>query len=278
MLHEKIIFDKSKPHVFMMTYISENSPELRNTPKKVVLVLPGGGYQMTSDREAEPIAKAYFAAGFNTFVLRYSVQGEAVMYAPLIDALRAVKYIRDHAEQWNIDKDKIIVCGFSAGGHLAASAGTLWKLDVVRETLGCDSAYVRPNGMILGYPVITAGDKAHKDSILTLLAGRPSAATDSDYPTDAEFDLFSLEKHVDADTPPAFIWHTASDGLVPVENALYMCEALAEHNVPFELHIFPRGDHGLSLANDETAPNDSMEIPYVARWFDMSVKWVNESL
>ena len=270
MIHEKISVHADRPHITLTSYVSENSPELRNFKKGAVLVLPGGGYHITSDREAEPVAKAYFAAGFNAFVLRYSVKDEAVGYAPLLDAAAAIKYIRDNAARYNIDPDKLVVCGFSAGGHLAASIGTLWKLPIVAETLGCDNNYVKPNGMILCYAVLTAGDKAHKGSIYKL------ANTES--PTDEQLNAFSLEKHVAADTCPAFVWHTADDSGVPVENALYMCEALSAKRVPFELHVFPYGEHGISLANAEVAPKDEMISPYVGRWFDFSVKWLNEIL
>lgn len=270
MIHEKISLYDDRPHITLTTYVSEHSPELRNQKKTAVLVIPGGGYHMTSDREAEPVAKSFFAAGFNAFVLRYSVKEEAVEYKPLLDAAAAMKFIRDNADKYNIDKNKVVVCGFSAGGHLAASIGTLWKLDIISETLGCDNDYVKPNGMILGYPVITAGLKAHKGSIRALIG--------KENQTEEERNKFSIEKHVDADTCPAFIWHTASDSGVPVENALYMSEALAEKKVPFELHIFPFGEHGLSLANAEVAPKDEMIMPYVERWFDFAVKWINEIL
>ena len=272
MIYEKISLYPDRPHITLSTYISEHSPELRNFKKKAVLVLPGGGYFMTSDREAEPVAKAFFAAGMDAFVLRYSVKEEAVGYAPLLDAAMAMKYIRDHADAWNIDSDKIVVCGFSAGGHLAASLGTLWKLPIVSNTLNCDNLYVRPNGMILGYPVITSGPKGHSGSILKL------ANTEDRTPTKEELDRFSLEKHVNADTCPAFIWHTAEDSGVPVENALYMCEALAAHKIPFELHVFPYGAHGLSIATAEVAPNDEMIMPYVARWVEMAIRWIDEAL
>jgi len=270
MIYEKISLHADRPHITLTSYVSENSPEFRNFRKGAVLVLPGGGYYITSDREAEPVAKSFFAAGFNSFVLRYSVQDEAVGYTPLLDAAAAIKYIRDNAERYNIDPDKIVVCGFSAGGHLAASIGTLWKLPVVAETLGCDNSYVKPNGMILGYAVLTAGDKAHKGSIHKLL--------NKEDPTDEELAKFSLEKQVDTDTCQAFVWHTANDYGVPVENALYMCEALSAKRVPFELHVFPHGEHGISLANIEVAPSDDMIMPYVGRWFDFAVKWLNEIL
>ncbi|MCL1793392.1 MAG: alpha/beta hydrolase [Oscillospiraceae bacterium] len=272
MIHEKISLWSDRPHITLSTYVSENSPELRNFKKKAVLVLPGGGYYITSDREAEPVAKAFFAAGMNAFVLRYSVKEEAVGYAPLLDAAMAIKYIRDRAEEWNIDKNKIVVCGFSAGGHLAASIGTLWKLDVISNTLNCEKSDVRPNGMILGYPVITSGPKGHMGSILRL------ADAEGREPDREELDRFSIEKHVDFETCPAFVWHTADDTGVPVENSLCMCEALAENKIPFELHVFPHGAHGLSTATSEVAPNDAMAMPYVARWVEMAIKWIDEIL
>jgi len=271
MIHEKISLYPDRPHITLTIYVSEISPELRNFKKKAVLVLPGGGYYITSDREAEPVAKAFFAAGMNAFVLRYSVKEEAVGYAPLLDAATAMKYIRDHAEEWNIDENKIVVCGFSAGGHLAASLGTLWRLDIISQTLGCKNSYIKPDGMILGYPVITSGEKGHKGSILKLADAENTA------PTQEELDRFSIEKRVDCDTCPAFVWHTAEDDL-PVENSLYMCEALSAHKIPFELHIFPYGRHGLSTATEETAPEDGMIMPYVGRWVEMAVKWINEAL
>ncbi|MCL2099615.1 MAG: alpha/beta hydrolase [Oscillospiraceae bacterium] len=268
MIYEKISLFDDRPHITLTSYVSEISPELRNYKKAAVLVLPGGGYHMTSDREAEPVAKAYFASGFNAFVLRYSVKAEAAGYAPLTDAAAAIKFIRDNAEKYNIDKDKIAVCGFSAGGHLAASIGTLWKLGILAEKLGCSSDYIKPNGMILGYAVISSEIKIH-EGILGLLTGKEN-------PSKEELDKFSLEKHVAEDTCPAFIWHTADDKGVPAENALYMSEALSAKKIPFELHIFPSGEHGISLATAEVAPKDEMIMPYVGRWLDFSVKWLNE--
>ena len=272
MIYKTISLYLDRPHITLTTYVSEISPELRNLKKKAVLVLPGGGYYITSDREAEPVAKAFFAAGMNAFVLRYSVKEEAVGYAPLLDAATAMKYIRDHADEYNIDENQIVVCGFSAGGHLAASLGTLWRLDIISKTLGCKNSYVKPDGMILGYPVITSGEKGHKGSILKL------ADAENTPPSQEELDRFSIEKQVDYDTCPAFIWHTGEDSGVPVENSLYLCEALSAHKIMYELHVFPYGEHGLSIATEETAPNDQMIMPYVGRWVDMAIKWLNEAL
>ena len=271
MIYEKFSLYEHRPHITLKAYVAETLPGLRNLKKAAVLVLPGGGYRLTTDRTAEPVAKTFFGAGFNAFVLRYSVKEEAANYAPLLDAAAAVKFIRDNADRYNIDKDKIILCGFSAGGHLAASLATLWKLDIVAQTLGCEGSYVKPNGMILCYPVIT-GDKAyiHKDSFRAL--------TGKANPSEEECAKFSVEQHVDSNTCPAFIWHTSNDEPVPVENALYMCRALSAAKVPFEFHVFPFGPHGVSLANAEVAENDGLVIPYVARWFDFAVRWINEIL
>ena len=270
MIYEKFSLYEHRPHITLTAYVSDSSPDLRNFKKTAVLVLPGGGYNFTSDREAEPVAKAFFGAGFNAFVLRYSVKEEAANYAPLLDAAAAVKFIRDNADRYNIDRDKIVVCGFSAGGHLAASLATLWKLDIVAQTLGCEGSYVKPNGMILCYPVLLANYKAHQPSMVNL--------TGKANPSEEERAKFSIEQHVDSDTCPAFIWHTANDEPVPVENALCMCESLSAAKVPFELHVFPFGQHGLSLATAEVAPRDEMIMPYAGRWFDFAVRWINEIL
>ena len=259
MIYEKIAIHPDRPHITLTTYVSEISPELPNNKKTAVLVLPGGGYWICADREAEPVAKAFFAAGMNAFVLRYSVKEEADGYTPLLDAATAIKYIRDHADEWNIDKDKIVVCGFSAGGHLAASISALWKLDIVSKTLGCENSYVKPNGMILGYPAISADDsKAKSDE-------------------SKAYNIFYSKKHIDADTCPAFVWHTAADNL-PVENSLHVCEALSAHKIPFELHVFPYGEHGLSIATKEIAMHEGMIMPYVGRWINMAIQWINEAL
>lgn len=270
MVHEKIQLYSGRENVFMMTYIAGYSKEMPAEPKKCVLVLPGGGYQFTSDREAEPIAKAFFAANMNACVLRYSVGADAANYNPLADACRAMQIIRENAAAWNINPNQIVVCGFSAGGHLAASIGTLWHLDLLSERLGCSNDLFKPNGMILSYAVITANDKAHRGSINSL-CGKPN-------PTEEEANRFSLEKHVDERTCPAFLWHTATDNAVPVENCLYMSEALAAKKIPFEVHIFPTGGHGLSLATPEVSGNAGGIMPYVARWIEFAIKWINESL
>ncbi|MBE6555178.1 MAG: alpha/beta hydrolase [Ruminococcaceae bacterium] len=242
-----------------------NTAELKQAPRRAVIVCPGGGYHFLSDREAEPIATQFLAAGFATFILRYTVEEGAKDYAPLCEAALAIRYVREHAEEFNVDPDYVFICGFSAGGHLAASSGVLWDIPEVRAVLGdAPRGIGKPTGMVLSYPVITAGELAHKGSIHNLCGTKT--------PTEAEADRFSLEKHVDATTSPAFIWHTFDDQIVPVQNSLMFAEALTAVGVPFEMHIFPKGPHGLSLCNEQTG----MLSPHTECWMELAIRWLKD--
>ena len=225
----------------LSAYLHDVSCELSNAEKRpAVLVLPGGGYTMCSDREAEPIALAYMAEGYNAFVLRYSV-GHGIpdiASKALMDTECAMEKICENADEWGIIKEKIAVVGFSAGGHLAASLGTI--------------GVNKPSAMILGYPCIL---KSMMESLRIEASG--------------------LDNKVDDKTPPAFIFHTANDPVVPVKNSLLFADALAEKNIAFELHIFQNGPHGLSLAKALTSDGQAKHVnPSVAQWFSMSVNWL----
>ena len=247
-----------------------NTAELNQTPRRAVIVCPGGGYRFLSDREAEPIALQFLAAGFATFILRYGVQENAANYRPLKQVALAVRYVREHAGDYNVDPAYVFTCGFSAGGHLAASAGVLWDspvLDGLLEGAPCDIA--RPTGMILSYPVINTGKWTHAGSAHNLCG--------TTEPTDEQRAAFSLEKHVKPTTSPAFIWHTYDDGIVPVQNSLLLAEALTAAGVPFEMHIFPHGPHGLALANEQTAKGTPAQInPAADKWVALAIRWARD--
>lgn len=274
MIYETINLWEEHPEATLTTYVVDNTPELKLTPRRTVVVCPGGGYHFLSDREAEPIVVQFLQAGFNVFLLRYSIEPLAGNYAPLIEAAKAIKYVRENAAKYNTDPDKIFIAGFSAGGHLACSAGTLWNIPEVRDAIGVTSGEApeginRPNGMILSYPVITGGDKAHKRSIKNV-AGHEEL-------TEEDIRKFSLELHVDETTAPAFIWHTFTDTVVPVENSLMFASALAAKKVPFELHIYPEGPHGLSLCNEFTRSGSDRTInPHAEGWMELAIRWVRD--
>lgn len=233
--------------------------------RPAVLVLPGGGYGFTSPREATPIAMAFAAKGFTTFVLHYSTHADGVLFpTEVCEAAAAMKVIRAHAEEWDLDEDRIAVCGFSAGGHLTASLGVFWNSDVLKAH-GLGGECCKPNALILSYPVISSGEWAHRGSFNNLLgpdAGDP-----------AMLELTSLEKQVTKETPPSFIWHTWTDNAVPVWNSLAFATALAETGINAEVHIYPRGAHGLSLGTADVNTPENVH-PEITGWVDLAAQFI----
>lgn len=234
-------------------------------PRPAVLICPGGGYALVSRREGEPVALQLLAMGFPAFVLEYSVA--PVRYpAALLELAQSLRLIRTHAEAWLIDPDKLVVAGFSAGGHLAASLGVSWNSNFLENLLNCGQTEIRPDGLILSYPVITAGEFAHKGSFCNLYGDSPCDGL----PVPA-----SIEQQVTGDFPPVFLWHTYDDDRVPVENSLLLASALRQHNIPLELHIYPHGVHGLSLADWNTAHKEGYDCqPECANWITMAGSWI----
>ena len=254
--------------ITLTAYIAGATPAVPpSLCRRAVLICPGGSYRYCSNVEGEPIALAYLASGFNAFVLDYSVTSEEEegkkFPGQLIEAAMAMKFIKDNAEKFHIDPNYVFVNGYSAGGHLAASLGILYNCDCVKAALNIPENYARPAGMILAYPVITSGKYTHAESIKNILH--------EDAENEESRLTVSLEKRVDQNTVPAFIWHTRTDALVPVENSLLLATALAENGIPFELHVYPDGPHGLSLSNSVVGRvNDT-----AAAWFSDSLRWIN---
>jgi len=228
-----------KENVKLAGYLHDLSEELKNAAiRPAVLIFPGGGYFTCSDREAEPIALAYMAEGYQTFVLRYSVGKDIPFQESYEDAIAALTYVKENSEKLRVDSEHIALVGFSAGGHLAAAVGTM--------------SMVKPSAMILGYPVIldATGELIGKE-------------------------IPGLDKAVTEQTPPAFIFSTSNDMIVPIENSLKFAAALNEKDVPFEMHIFSDGPHGLSLAKPLTSNGQkNMVNPSAAKWFEFSISWL----
>ncbi len=227
--------------------------------RPAVIICPGGGYHFVSPSEAEPIAMQYCAAGYHAFILTYSVEPTG-WPAACCELSKAVAYVRSIAEEHHIQKDKIVVCGFSAGGHLAASLGVHYDKEIVKKFSGVTGTENKPDGMILCYPVITDEEaKTHMGTLTNFIAGREEVRP-----------YFGLEHHVTADTPKTFLWHTFEDNSVPVESSMRFASALLAHDVQYEMHIFPEGPHGLSLATRNTGG----VVPAVQPWIDLSVTWL----
>lgn len=221
----------------LRTYLHEDG---ENRP--CLLVVPGGGYCMCTPFEGEMVSKKFYEMGMNSFALCYTTDitmSVPLLKQPMYDLSRAIKYIRKNAAELKVDADKICICGFSAGGHLSAMLAT--HFDELDEK-NADYAGIsdRPDAVILGYPVITAGEYTHIYSIQTLVGYEPDQET---------LDYYSAEKNVKENTPPCFIWQTLRDSLVPIENSYLFAKALREKNISFAQYVFPDGDHGLSICD-----------------------------
>ena len=252
-----------RPWAKVTAYLNENpSP----TPRRAMIVCPGGGYAHLAYREDEPIALAWAAEGFQVFSLHYGINENAKSFGPLVEACTAIRYVREHAQELKDDPNHTFITGFSAGGHLAASAGTLWDHAAVRAAFGdAPTRLGRPDGTVLCYPVITAGEYAHRGSMYNLTYQGSTLEEQA---------AFSLENFVDDETAPSFLWHTANDPAVPSMNSLLYASALARCKVPYELHIYPDGVHGLSLCDERSWDGVPPLInPVAADWFHQAVRW-----
>lgn len=271
MVYEKLHLKDSFPFLgennadpVLELYLPYNMTDMHreNQKRPCMVVCPGGGYAMCSQRESEPIALHFLPEGFNVFVITYSVAPHRFP-TQLREVAAVMELIYQNADKWNCDTEKISIMGFSAGGHLAAHYSTMFDCEEVRAVFP-ESKSV--NASVLCYPVITADPgHAHRGSFENLLGH---------YPTEEEMDKFCCERCVKDTTPPAFLWHTAEDSCVPVANSLLYAGALSQHKIPVELHIYPFGCHGLSTCDNQTNDNVTEKILYNSTWLDSLKKWL----
>ncbi len=253
-------------HGILTSYILDNYEQIDpNRKRPAILIIPGGAYLGCSEREGEAFATKFLAEGYHSFILNYSVS-PAKFPNQVTEAAAAVAYIRENAEAWNVDADKIAVMGFSSGGHLSATLATMWNRPFLSDALKLDNEMFKPNLLILSYPVITSDEEFSHERSFSILLGENS--------TKEQRDELSLEKQVGAHVPQTFIWHTLGDTGVLCENSLLFAQALRKHNIPFELHIYPEGEHGLALATKETSVNGKYIEPHTSNWFNLCCKWL----
>lgn len=245
-------------------YPTPIGPENSSAKRPAVIICGGGAYNHISYRESHPVALRFQSYGMSAFSLDYSVDGKPFPTA-LTELAEAVAFVKENAAEWNTDPEKVIVCGFSAGAHLAASLAVHHSSDFMREMFG--ERDIRPFGQILCYPVITGGKYTHKGSLESIAGASPSEET---------IKLVSCEENVSEATPPCFLWHCADDATVPVMNSILYMNALAQANVPFEAHIFPKGGHGIALCDDTALKEDDPRYlnETAAQWFPLALDWV----
>lgn len=245
-------------------YLPYNMAEMNRTKDKrpCLLICPGGGYGFCSERESEPIALHFLPEGFNVFVLKYSVSPHRFP-SQLREVAAVLELIHRFSDLWNCDTKKIAIMGFSAGGHLAAHYSTMYDCKEVRDVFP-ESKKV--DASILCYPVITADEKhRHEGSFINLTGHKPN---------EVEKNYLSCNRQVTKNTPPAFLWHTAEDTCVPVMNSLLYAESLSENGIPFELHIYPYGGHGLSTCDKQTNHKVNKFTQYDKAWLESAKKWL----
>ena len=257
----------SADYARLQAYIQDTPHDgsLKRKKRPLILICPGGGYERTSYREGEPTALHFLSKGYHACVLRYSV---APVHFPtqVLEVGQAFRVLGEYADQWNVDMDRIVVQGSSAGGHLAACYGTFWNQDFILASLGGTAKDMKPKGIMLSYPVITSNPTyAHMGSFHNLLG--------EDYK--AQADRVSMEKQVTEAMPACFIWHTMEDDAVPVENSLMFVTALRKAGISAELHIFPKGEHGLSLASPVVERADGRGVQAeCAQWLELADRWL----
>ncbi|MEG2396523.1 MAG: alpha/beta hydrolase [Oscillospiraceae bacterium] len=252
------IIDKKFGSTLTCYLHNDGDDEVKNAQRPAMVIFPGGAYEIVSDTENECVSSAFFSKGFNTFVVKYSVKRKAKNMQPLKEAATAILMIRENAKEWEINPNQVVVCGFSAGGHLAGSIGILYKNKELLKSLNTEQSKIRPDAMVLCYPVVCTGEHIYKNAFYRLTG---HGHYNSDY------EKYSLEKFVDSDTPPAFIWHCVDDDCVDVENSMILMAELKKNNIPLEAHFFEKGGHGLSVCEN---------YPHAAHWLTLCSEWIFE--
>lgn len=244
--------------VQLSLFAPEPLTSIKSKIRPCILILAGGGYEHRSEREGTVIALEFASKGYFTAVLSYSVR--TPYKTPLCECCAAMAHLRSNAEEYGIDPEHIAAIGFSAGGHLCGLLATVKSGETV---FGLEN--VRPDAVILSYPVVTTDERfTHAGTKNNITANGKITAE------------LSIEKRVDSNSSPAFIWHTAEDESVPVENSLLLAGAYRRNKLPFELHVFEKGRHGLSLCTDETCDQteDDIKVYRTGSWVNLAYSWL----
>jgi len=234
-------------------------PDKKEMPASAVIICPGGAYEFNSyQSEGIKIAETFIKNGIAAIILKYRLPDDSTMIdktiGPLQDAQQAIKTVRQHSFEWNLDPEKIGIMGFSAGGHLASTAGTHFKKSYIPNE---EKVSLRPDFMILIYPVISMEEGlTHKGSCTNLLG---------ESPTREQIKFFSNELHIHPDTPPTWLTHTGDDEVVHVENSILFYQSLIQNGIRTEMHLYPAGNHGFVL-----------KLP-ASEWMQPLFKWMKNS-
>ncbi|ULO06545.1 alpha/beta hydrolase [Paenibacillus sp. 19GGS1-52] len=290
MIHQTIrLMDNSA--ATLTTYILDDGEfDRKKLVRPAVVICPGGGYTVISQNEGEPVALAYARMGYHAFVLTYSVKIDNPFPTALFELAHAMATIREHAEEWLVDKDNISVIGFSAGGNLALSLGVYYNQPLLTGGTGLSPAQIKPNQLLLGYPAVTLKPRSEKTpdfvielmekglmpdmrgpSIREILKGKENLS-------DVEKDSLNLLHHIHGELPRTFIWGTYEDSVILPTDLFHLAEALFCNEVPCELHMFEKGSHGMSLSDETVKSPETIQHLHLSEWFNLSVKWLRQGV
>lgn len=294
MLSLTIPLYKDRQDVTLTTYIQDDADKMLKSPRPAVLICPGGGYLKCATQEGEPVALRFAAMGYQTFILRYSTYFGGMNPQQLADCAEqilpikntiypnsmlevgmAMKLIYEHAQEWHVDIKRIALCGFSAGAHNVAMYAAKWQEPWIGKHIQIENEKIKPAAVILGY---IAGDyffnTEEPHHILQTYSNMAMFGKTKLEKEDVE--KVQPSKYITGDMPPAFLWATYEDTVVSVKNTIAMAEKLAEQKIPFELHIFEKGDHGLSLGMQESAKKKEQIRRDVSMWVPMAEIWLEK--
>lgn len=262
----------------------------RGTRKPGIIICPGGGYTEVSQNEGEPVALAFAARGFHAFVLNYSVKIAHPFPQALREAAAAVRLVRDHADEWRIIADRIVVCGFSAGGHLAASLGVYYQSDFLTGALGCSPQDIVPDGLVLGYPALSLVPVREDDAIPPYLLAKIEKGEMMDFRgpnirqimtgkrdyTKDDLEPVNLLKHIHDKIPPVFVFGSFADPIIPVTDLTNLAALCKAAGVPCELHLFGSGPHGQGLFQPHCAESGVLDRQHMGTWLELALTWLAE--
>lgn len=265
---QSLATDNFDTQATLTAYLKELDPRHTDQQLPAIIYVPGGSYTHIQAEQAENICLAFAARHYQCFVLRYSFEDEKrpLLPAPLAELAKSIALIREHADEWHIDPDKIIPMGFSIGGQIVSLYNDYWSTDWLNKLAATSPGQLKPNATILGYPVID------------LNMGFPDDETKIKHWAGDKPDTFAAQKHVSSHNAPTFTWVTSDDPFVPVANSLAYSTALAQHHIQQELHVFRHGPHGMALATVATAWKPDADQPHVAHWLTLADEWLQEVL
>lgn len=285
MIIEEIYLFEGISNATLTAYIQDSFQEYQSiTERPAVILCPGGAFLGITEKEAEPVALQFIAEGYQVFLLRYSVGLEAARLPnPMIDAAKAISFVRENAKRWYINPNKIILTGFSTGGFVAAALGATWQEDYLSKALNVDNSILKPNALLLAYPILDMKLlqeqlKNKSQEMQTLIEMMFQVIYGTQYPNQAQLDEWKIRRRITASMPPTFLWSTTEDGIIGNSANLEFVQILNAINIPYEFHLFQLGPHGISLGDYRVGYSEKQVKSFgnSIKWIDMALNWISD--